>query len=326
MNVLAGNENTTGMKRRYPAALIAAAGILVFAGGCQNGDAGDGRTLDAAGTKAGATTDLAGHLSDAPDGGGSSGAADAPGAADTGGGSRGGETADGNGSGMDIRMDFREEREGVSYEAAPTDLRVWYESDSYTAFLELAAARYYEASGVKVEPQRISGSLDYLGEIYDATMADEGFPDLYLLPADNLEEAYLYGLAAENTRSTETDGIVPCAYTAAVYGDRCLGYPLNYNACVFVFQSDYFGNAPQSLQEIIDYSKENDPAENVEYLLEWDVNDPFYDFPFVSNCVSFEKSGTGSMNVVYDEELYAKDMEYFEQILESFSVNAATVS
>lgn len=337
MNVLAGNENTTGMKRRYPAALIAAAGILVFAGGCQNGDAGDGRTLDAAGTKAGATTDLAGHLSDAPDGGGSSGAADAPGggssgaadapgAADTGGGSRGGETADGNGSGMDIRMDFREEREGVSYEAAPTDLRVWYESDSYTAFLELAAARYYEASGVKVEPQRISGSLDYLGEIYDATMADEGFPDLYLLPADNLEEAYLYGLAAENTRSTETDGIVPCAYTAAVYGDRCLGYPLNYNACVFVFQSDYFGNAPQSLQEIIDYSKENDPAENVEYLLEWDVNDPFYDFPFFSNCVSFEKTEAETMSILYDEALYQQDLEYFEAILESFSVDAERVS
>lgn len=64
----------------------------------------------------------------------------------------------------------------------------------------------------------------------------------------------------------------------------------------------------------------------MEYILEWDVNDPFYDFPFVSNSVSFEKTEAESMNIVYDEELYNKDLTFLETILSFFSVDAQTVS
>ena len=76
----------------------------------------------------------------------------------------------------------------------------------------------------------------------------------------------------------------------------------------------------------IDYSNENEPGENVEYLLEWDVNDAFYDFPFVGNSVTFEKTAPETMNVVYDEDLYQKDLEYFETILGSFSLDINSVS
>lgn len=40
-------------------------------------------------------------------------------------------------------------------------------------------------------------TLDYIGMIYDNTMQGEDFPDVYLLNGDELEEAYLYGLAME---------------------------------------------------------------------------------------------------------------------------------
>ena len=46
----------------------------------------------------------------------------------------------------------------------------------------------------------------------------------------------------------------------------------------------------------------------MEYLLEWDVNDAFYDFPFVGNSVTFEKTAPETMNVAYDEDLYQKDL------------------
>ena len=67
-------------------------------------------------------------------------------------------------------------------------------------------------------------------------------------------------------------------------------------------------------------------VENVEYLLEWDVNDAFYDFPFVGNSVTFEKTAPETMNVAYDEDLYQKDLEYFETILGSFSLDINSVS
>ena len=60
--------------------------------------------------------------------------------------------------------------------------------------------------------------------------------------------------------------------------------------------------------------------------MEWDVNDAFYDFPFIGNSVTFEKTAPEMMNVTYDEDLYQKDLEYFETILGSFSLDINTVS
>lgn len=213
----------------------------------------------------------------------------------------------------------------AAYGNAAADLTFWYEDVSYQDFFEAAAQRYYEKTGTKVAVM-CRDTMDYMGEIYDETMQDGAYPDLYLISGQDLEEAYLYGLISVNETATDGLGIADNAIAASSYGGKLLGYPLSYSVCVFIYQNGYFESEPQSLQALIDYSNENEPGENVEYLLEWDVNDPFYDFPFVSNCVTFEKSGTGSMSVRYDEELYAKDMEYFAQILESFSVNAATVS
>lgn len=64
----------------------------------------------------------------------------------------------------------------------------------------------------------------------------------------------------------------------------------------------------------------------MQYLLEWDVNDAFYDFPFISNSVSFVKDEVETMQVNYDEDLYNEDLEFFSQSLESFSIDASTVT
>lgn len=212
-----------------------------------------------------------------------------------------------------------------AYEQAEPDLVMWYEDATYTPFFELAVEQYYAKTGVKVVVE-CRESLDYMGDIYDQTMQDDVFPDLYLISGDNLEEMYLYGLVSQNVEGLEGSGVVPNAVTASTYGDMLLGYPLSFHTCVFIFQTDYFGERPASLQAIVDYSDENEPEENVEFLLEWDVNDSYYDFPFVSNSVTFEKSETGVLNVRYDEELYQKDLEYFEKILGSFSVDTKRVS
>lgn len=212
-----------------------------------------------------------------------------------------------------------------AYQKAETDLVFWYDDPTYTTYFEAAAVRYFDKTGVKVAVQ-CQDTLDYIGDIYDKTMQDNAFPDVYLITGDNLEEAYLYGLVSVNEKGLEDTNVAANAVMASTYGEKLLGYPLSFNTCVFVFQTDYFGDAPESLQSIIDYSNENEPAENAQYLLEWDVNDAFYDFPFISNSVTFEKTETGTMNVIYDEELYQQDMDYFDQILVSFSVDADTVS
>lgn len=212
-----------------------------------------------------------------------------------------------------------------AYQRAATDLTFWYEDVTYTDFFEKAALDYFKETGVKVTVQ-CKNTIDYMGDIYDETMQDGVFPDVYLISGNNLEEAYLYGLVSVNEKGLGEIRVAENAVNASTYGEELLGYPLSYNTCVFVYQNDYFSTAPESLQAIIDYSNQNEPGENVEYLLEWDVNDAFYDFPFVSNSVTFDKSEPEVMNVIYDEELYQKDLEYFEGILASFSVDAEKVS
>ena len=200
-----------------------------------------------------------------------------------------------------------------AYRSAPADLTLWYADDSYADFFAEAAVRYYAKTGKKVAVQ-YQDTIDYLGTIYDKTMQDDAFPDVYLLPGDNLEEAYLYGLVSVNQTNPSENGVLEKAVEAATYEERVLGYPLSYDACVFIYQTDYFTEAPASLQAIIDYSNENEPAENVEYLLEWDVKDAFYDFPFVGNSVTFAKRGSDELDITYDT------------ILASFSIDADQVS
>lgn len=212
-----------------------------------------------------------------------------------------------------------------AYQTAAADVTFWYTDDTYTEFFSQAALAYYEKTGIKVNVQR-QETLDYIGTVYDATMGGETFPDVYLIAGDNLEEVYRYGLAAENKKGLDGVDMAKNAVAAATYRDKLLGYPLGYNTCVFVYQTDYFETAPNSLQALIDYSNQNEPPENVEYLLEWDVNDAFYDFPFISNSVTFEKTEPEVLNVIYDQTLYQQDLDYFATILQSFSIDKETVS
>ncbi len=239
--------------------------------------------------------------------------------------SRDGWYADGSSARQETAEEEGEERQREAYMQAQTDLVFWYDDASYEPFYLLAAERYYAKTGVKVAVERRE-SLDYLGDIYDATMQGEAFPDVYMIAGDDLEEAYLYGLVSVNGAGVTAEGILPNAVTAATYEGKALGYPLSFHTCVFVCQKDYFGEAPASMQAIVDYSNENEPPENVEYLMEWNVNDAYYDFPFVSNSVTFEKTEQEIMQVHYDEERYQEDLNFFATMLNSFSVDPASVS
>lgn len=206
------------------------------------------------------------------------------------------------------------------------DLIFWYEDESYRTFLEQAVKSYKEETGKVVELQYID-TLDYLDAVYDATMAEGNYPDVYLLSGEELEEAYLYGLAAINTsRDAYETSASKNAVNASVYQNVMYGYPLSYNTCLFVYLNGYFETAPTSIQEIITYSNENEPPENVEFLMEWDVNDAFYNFPFVSNGVKFSQSETSVVEITYNETLYQSDLAFLQEMLESFSVDANTVS
>lgn len=118
---------------------------------------------------------------------------------------------------------------------------IWYTDDALSDYLARAALQYYEENDVRVTPVLVSG-LQYLEQINDAGINNEGAPDLYIISNDTLEKAYLSGLAAE---ITDPRGIVndqkfsAAALHAVTYEDKLLGYPLYFETSVFLYNETY---------------------------------------------------------------------------------------
>ena len=205
-------------------------------------------------------------------------------------------------------------------------LRFWYDDASYENYFTTMAANYYEETGVLVELIYVD-TMDYVGDIYDATMAEGAYPDAYLLSGEELEKAHLYGVAGVSKMEATYSGIVANnAITASKCHGKMFGYPLSFNVCLLAYNNQYFATAPESLQAIIDYSDDNEPDENVQYLLEWDAYDPFFGFLFVSESVVLNTDGIGVLDASYDEALLEKSLLFLEESLASFSLPLDTVT
>ena len=216
-----------------------------------------------------------------------------------------------------------------AYEAAlakGADLRFWYDDASYDTYFKTMAVDYYDKTGIVVSVTYVD-AMDYVGDIYDATMKDGAYPDVYLLSGEELEKAHLYGVAGENTLDSFYRGMVANnAITASECHGKMFGYPLSFNVCLLAYNNQYFATAPESLQAIIDFSKENEPGENVQYLLEWDAYDPFFGFLFVSESVVLNTEGVGVLEASYDEALLEQSLLFLEDSLASFSLPLDTVT
>jgi len=206
------------------------------------------------------------------------------------------------------------------------DLSFWYDDASYDTYFKTMAANYYDETGVLVSLTYVD-SMDYVGDIYDATMKDGAYPDAYLLSGEELEKAHLYGVAGENLLN---DAYMGSVANNAIIASKChgkmFGYPLSFNVCLLAYNNQYFETAPESLQAIIDYSKDNEPDENVQYLLEWDAYDPFFGFLFVSDSVVLNTEGIGVLEASYDEALLEESLLFLEDSLASFSLPLDTVT
>lgn len=138
-----------------------------------------------------------------------------------------------------------EEAEAVSFEG----LTLWYTDESLTDYLTSVALSYEQDTGVKVNIVRKDGVqfLETINavSIRDAKDRDEEMPDLYITSHDDLQRAYLSGLAAI---ITDPDGIVlPSIYpqtalNAVTCYDHYVGYPLYYETNFFLYNKTYMAS------------------------------------------------------------------------------------
>lgn len=193
---------------------------------------------------------------------------------------------------------------------AGEEIVFWYYGQENKEFFESCADSFQRDTGVLVRVEERQ-EFDYFSGVYDASKSGENMPDVYLLPGEQLEQAYYTQVLAENQIDFPKDCAKMAVKTCSFPQDgKYYGYPLYFNTSVFAYRRDYFETAPSSIQEIIDYSLEHEPGEGVEKLLEWDLSDPRCNYAFLGSGITFSKE-EGCVYPEYEEETFENCKTFF---------------
>lgn len=138
-------------------------------------------------------------------------------------------------------------------------LHIWYTDEALTDYLGSMAVKYSEEHGVRVIPTLQSG-LELLDKINEASLTSEYYPDLYIASNDNMEKAYLAGLAME---ISDEEGVVSLenfpesAMHAVTYQQKILGYPFYYETSALLYNMTYLEDlAKKEIQQELDAEAE----------------------------------------------------------------------
>ena len=219
-----------------------------------------------------------------------------------------------------------EGQETADYEQAQKELTFWYTDDSMTGYFKSCAEKYYEKSGVAVDVV-LKDSLGFVENVYQTSMDDAGYPDIYMIQNDSLGKAYLYGLAAENKDADAFGaGFAENAVTASSCGEKMYAYPLTFHTPVFVYRTDVFGEAPSDMEQILTMAQNDELGLVAGNLIEWDVADEYYDLPFVGSSFLFSAEDMGTLSVTTDEALYGQELAFFQGLAETVDLDTETIT
>lgn len=155
-------------------------------------------------------------------------------------------------------------------------LHIWYTDEALTDYISSMAVKYNEEHGVRVIPTLQSG-LELLQKINEASLTSEYYPDLYIASNDNMEKAYLAGLAME---ISDEEGIVSLenfpesAMHAVTYQQKILGYPFYYETSALLYNMTYLEElAQKEIQEELGVTVEGDEEAQEEEASEQTTED-----------------------------------------------------
>ena len=165
-------------------------------------------------------------------------------------------------------------------------VRLWYTAALYTSYFEECASRYHNENGhVTVELKRIEDE-NYLNEIYNECVRSENSVDIFMMPSDDVQKAYLMGLMRANTAysdiyNEQTYG--KNAMAASSYGGKLVGYPLTFESSVMVYNKK-FGKEFHTFEELTAFSDNfqfTEENEGVTQIVGWDVSDINLNYAFL---------------------------------------------
>ena len=151
---------------------------------------------------------------------------------------------------------YSEEINGNAF-VSNDSVSIWYTDENMTDYINAMAVAFQEEEGIRVLPQLHSG-LDYLEDVYNASVREEDGPDLYIVSNEALQKAYLSGLAAE---IKDENGLVTLenfpqsALNAVTYRGKKVGYPYYFETSVILYNKTYIAEMAKN-QLLLETSEE----------------------------------------------------------------------
>lgn len=200
-------------------------------------------------------------------------------------------------------------------------LTVWYNNKDYEKYLNCLAEEYNKERGIKLNIKYVS-DIDYFDSINKANNhTDDTYgnpPDIYMLSSEELEEAYGYGLAAENDSLLyNADNYSETALKAITYKGKYVAYPLAFNTTFMIYNTDYMQSAPDSINSVLSYEEnfnwEGNP--NISHVLYFDITDVLHTYAFVGEYINVGgENGDDSSILNFDNDKLLKSLAYYNSL------------
>ncbi len=220
---------------------------------------------------------------------------------------------------------------GLKLEKAET-IDVWYCDENYRTYIELVAEKFHKANSlVTINPVLVSAE-DYLTNIYNESVRNNGGPDVFIMSADELERVQLMGLVAENNTYSSyytVDNYCDVAIKSAKYKDKLYGYPLGFNVAYMVYNAKHVG-AVNTFTELTDYNNNfqvTDENQEIKEIVSWDVSDMFLNYGFCAGSINIGgENGDDSSLIQVNAEALKNAMKEYSSLKDTYGIDKGTTT
>ncbi len=256
-----------------------------------------------------------------------------------------------------------EEEESV-WTSRKETIYVWYGDAALENYMNSAAVSFGNAEGVRIIPV-LKNTSTLLEDVYDATMDPEKqTPDAYVINNDELEQAYLSGLATEiqNPSGLVNEAWYPLtALSAVTYDLKMVAYPFFYETSILVYNKDYLDmwvrqqadraalalegyeeedtsdawsadclgedGIPRTVEGLLRFADTFDAPEGVDGVMKWDVSDIFYNYWIVGEYLDIGGDcgdDKNNLNIYNDETVEC--LQVYQALNQFFFIEPGTVN
>ncbi|MDD6571513.1 MAG: extracellular solute-binding protein [Thermoflexaceae bacterium] len=210
-------------------------------------------------------------------------------------------------------------------------LNFWYTDAGMTEYFTDAVSRYQKENPGVVINLRMVASTGYLENINTQSIRQTNAVDVYMLHNEDLEQAYLAGLACayepEGTVYT-TENFGRSAIRAVTYDNKQIAYPLYFNSSFLIYNKAYVTDVPATFDDILnfsnnlEYEEEGSITDNIEKTFIWPVSDYTFNYAFLSDgFVVGGLNGDDRSQINVSNDTVAASLEYYQSLYDYFAID-----